>query len=426
MNRTIILVLFGVLSASAFASSQKVGDYTWSYNVVGRGVEIVGTNYGAAVSPKPSGRVVIPERLGGIPVVAIGYNSFYNCGDITEVVIPSTVVEIGDYAFYVCRNMKEVHIPKGVKSIGNGAFSSCVALEVVELPSTIDHIGYSAFWDCDKIVSVAWPPQFQMREHLPQSFDKIEMLQIPEGVADIGDRAYAAYYSITSVVFCAGITNIGERAFMSDIGIKELSLPTSLRAIRNEAFMGCGGIEELELNDGLELIGDYAFKYCDGIKSVRIPKGVSIGEDAFSYCPSLENVNLFGVDIPVAWTAKFKDLVKDCNDDVVAALRRPTGKTYGNNIMEVWHDYVIGTDPTDPNDVLKATIVMQNGQPVVSCIPPPHSPEYWGQIYRVWAKKSLDDAEWTEVHDHITSDYHFFMVTVELFSEPKGYQGQWI
>ena len=57
------------------------------------------------------------------------------------------------------------------------------------------------------------------------------------------------------------------------------------------------------------------------------------------------------------------------------------------NSLQVWQDYVAGTDPTDENDLFRATIDMSGGTPVVS---------------------------WTPVPSGWESNYNFFKVRVQM------------
>ena len=36
------------------------------------------------------------------------------------------------------------------------------------------------------------------------------------------------------------------------------------------------------------------------------------------------------------------------------------------------------------------------------------------RVYRIWGKKSLADADWTQIDAAATADYNFFKVTVEM------------
>lgn len=66
----------------------------------------------------------IPQRIDGMPVVAIGDEAFRGM-QIRSVVIPSGVKEIGWFAFSACTVLESVTLPSSVTSIGYGAFDYC-------------------------------------------------------------------------------------------------------------------------------------------------------------------------------------------------------------------------------------------------------------------------------------------------------------
>ena len=53
---------------------------------------------------------------------SIGERWFKNAS-IKEIVIPKTVKSIGDNAFYNCENLTSVILQEGLESIGDGCFS---------------------------------------------------------------------------------------------------------------------------------------------------------------------------------------------------------------------------------------------------------------------------------------------------------------
>ena len=68
--------------------------------------------------------VVIPDTYNGIPVKAVGENSFAGYYEITSVTIPYGVTTIGDRAFYYCNSLEMVTIPYSVASIGTDVFTN--------------------------------------------------------------------------------------------------------------------------------------------------------------------------------------------------------------------------------------------------------------------------------------------------------------
>lgn len=82
--------------------------------------------------------------------------------------------------------------------------------------------------------------------------------------------------------------------------------------------------------------------------------------------------------------------------------------------MLVWQDYVAGTDPTDKDDVFKASVTIIDGKPVVGYTPELTETEKAKRIYRTYGKVRLGDAGWTLVPEGREVDYNFFKVTVEM------------
>ena len=119
--------------------------------------------------------ILIPSTHEGLPVTVIGDSAFYECYQLTSVIIPDSVTEICDWAFNDS-NLTEITIPNSVKTIGqeafshtkltsvilpsnlsgvnNGLFYNCINLTEVTIPSKITGIGFMAFWGCTKLERV--------------------------------------------------------------------------------------------------------------------------------------------------------------------------------------------------------------------------------------------------------------------------------
>ena len=122
------------------------------------------------------------------------------------------------------------------------------------------------------------------------------------------------------------------------------------------------------------------------------------------------------IAITEEWATQYPDFETKFGSDFTKAVTAPTGKRDGmGKPMMVWQDFVAGTDPTDENDVFKASIAFDNetGAPIISWTPVLSAAEAAKRIYRKFGKVRLTDADWTEISG-TGAEYNFFKVTVEM------------
>ena len=128
----------------------------------------------------PPNELVIPQKIDGVQVTAIGNsafkgvqsqkivlpeglldiykNAFYNSG-AQQIDIPSTVIYIGSAAFQKCHFLKKVTIPNGVDMIRDNTFRECTYLESVTLPDTLEYIGHYAFAQLETLTYIKIPSE---------------------------------------------------------------------------------------------------------------------------------------------------------------------------------------------------------------------------------------------------------------------------
>ena len=70
----------------------------------------------------PGGAVIIPDTLTGLPVATIGEMAFFQCTDLTSVVIPASVKSIGNYAFGLCDALLGVYFLGSAPDFGSSVF----------------------------------------------------------------------------------------------------------------------------------------------------------------------------------------------------------------------------------------------------------------------------------------------------------------
>ena len=162
------LALVGCAETCLFDYETNREDMT-GYTITGIG-RAVGTN------------LVIPSKINGIPVTAIGERAFENCIGLSSITIPDSVTSIGDYAFYACYNLTSVTFGENsqLTSIGYAAFASCSNLTSIVIPDSVKSIGECAFEHCSNLTSVV----------------------IPDSITSIGGWAFSLCSNLTSINYC--------------------------------------------------------------------------------------------------------------------------------------------------------------------------------------------------------------------------------
>ncbi|MCL2083473.1 MAG: leucine-rich repeat protein [Oscillospiraceae bacterium] len=131
------LMLAFVPAISVSTSALTSGDY--NYTVSNGKATITKYNGSATI-------LVIPSKINGFPVTAIGKSAFDSTA-LESITFPDSLISIGDSAFEMS-GLKKVTFGNGLKSIGRGAFASCSFNGInLVLPDGLETIGDSAFWD---------------------------------------------------------------------------------------------------------------------------------------------------------------------------------------------------------------------------------------------------------------------------------------
>ena len=178
-----------------------------------------------------SGEVVIPSEHNGLPVTCIGESAFYECKQLTSVVIPDSVTTIERTAFSYCYNLKDVNIPNTVTSFGDDVFYEC------------GRFSYNIY----------------------------------ENAMYLGDEKNP--YTVLVMPTSRDIT--------------QCQIHPDTKVIARNAFSYCNSLTEITIPDGVVTIGEYAFSLCDGLTSVTIPDSITyMGASAFWDCVNITQVHI--------------------------------------------------------------------------------------------------------------------------------------
>lgn len=276
-----------VLTACAEAEAET----NLAYSVNADGTSVTITQWTGS-----SSEVVIPEKIEGLSVTAIGSQAFLKNKTLVSIELPDTVTEIGFMAFSQCNNLKSVKMPESLKTIGTTAFGNCSALEEIDLPNGVISIGNGAFSSCTNL----------------------ETVKIPETVTSIGESAFRDTAWLTAKrndnplvivnnilidgATCSGdvvfpdnvtVTYINNQAFYGNETMTSITLPDTVTFIGNQAFMRCSALESILIPDSVTEIGSSLFNDCSELKYVELSDGLTtLNTGLFTGCSSLTSVKL--------------------------------------------------------------------------------------------------------------------------------------
>ena len=240
------------------------GSITWHLSSYAGTLTLSGSgampNYTANTAPWGN---QIQQAVIGDGITTIGSCAFYDCRDLTEILIPNQVTEIGNLAFYGCYGLKSITIPESVTSIQNSAFQNCVITDI--------HIASIGSWLGIQFGNTDSHPNRVNTCHLYIGDTECQDLTIPDGITGIGSYAFCG---------CAYLTGV--------------AIPESVTRIGPYAFYHCGGLADIQIPDQVTKIGDYAFSGCSALTSVAVPDSVSgVGKGAFFGCTGLADADGF-------------------------------------------------------------------------------------------------------------------------------------
>lgn len=178
------------------------------------------------------------------------------------ITLDGPVTKIGAEAFSGCQTLTSIVIPKDVKDIEYYAFARCESLTSIVVVE--ENTKYDSRDNCNAIIETA----------TNSLIVGCKNTVIPNSVTSIGDFAFYAYQTLTSITLPNSITSIGVEAF-SGCNLIDLTIPGSVKSIGMWAFIHCSSLSNLTLQNGIETIGERAFAYCSALKSIILPESVT-------------------------------------------------------------------------------------------------------------------------------------------------------
>ena len=119
----------------------------------------------------------------------------------------------------------------------------------------------------------------------------LNKLNVPSTVTTLGGWILEGT-PLTSFTIPDGLTSLYQSTFYNS-DIVEIRIPATVKEIPNWCFTLCENLERIYLHDGITSIGEGAFSSCPSLDHITIPKGVTVlSKDLFASCHGLREVYL--------------------------------------------------------------------------------------------------------------------------------------
>ena len=290
-----------------------------------------GSSSSPAIAKDTKGVITIPSEIEGSKVIRISNSAFYQCSEITQINIPSSVETIDGNAFKGCTSLTSASLGGGVKKLDYSAFEGCTSLTSITGLDKIEYVGSNAFGSSpnytpwynnlpDGLVYIG-KSLYKYKGTMPEnttvnvkegtlqitstaiySKNGLVGLTIPKSLKEIGTQALHNCRNLASISVVSGnetfdspnncnaiinkstnslilgcknsaipstVKTIGLCAF-SGSGITSVSIPNNVDSLASNAFSGCSSLEEIKIGNSLRKIGNEAFRWCDKVKYITI------------------------------------------------------------------------------------------------------------------------------------------------------------
>lgn len=221
---------------------------------------------------------------------------------IKTVIIGEGVTGIGDYSFYNCTNLTKVVLPSTLKEIrGWGASGGAL-----ESSSTVS---YGAFRNCTSLVDI----------------------NFPEGLTTIEPVAFRECTSLKKVVFPDSLTSLGTAAFVNCTGLTSVTFGSGITEIPTEGFYQCSNLATINWGSNVNKVGPWAF-YGTRLTEVTIPEQITtISARGFADCYHLYEATILNRECSIADLAFNNTKLTSPQDFTVYGYTGSTAQTFAES-----------------------------------------------------------------------------------------------
>ncbi|MFR5876399.1 MAG: leucine-rich repeat domain-containing protein, partial [Eubacterium sp.] len=205
---------------------------TWSYDedtatltISGKGVFNADTLYysdGTKVGRNdfPVDKIVFEEGIIGLdlryPTVSISshtYISILTTFNPKDVDLPNSLETIGSDIFYNCTNLTAVIIPDNVTNLGEDVFENCNSLQAISFGKNLYAIPRNLFKNSKNLRFVNFGGVKEIGAEAFKNCSHLEEIVLPDSVTTIGNEAFYGCVSVQSISIGSSVESVGKRAF---------------------------------------------------------------------------------------------------------------------------------------------------------------------------------------------------------------------
>lgn len=236
--------------------------------------------------------------------------------NLTKVTIPNNIKSIGRAAFYDCRNMTSIIIPSDITTLVTYVLAFCYNLQIVDFrrvkqvptvqTNSFLYVPYTCKFIIPDELYDEWKTATNWSALYAKGYQFIKASEYPtEGLAYTLNSDNTLYscsgigtatdtnITIAKTYNDLPVTGVRHDAFR-DKKITKVVIPNSITTLGDHSFYGCLDLTTAKFaeNSQLSIIDKFAFAY-SGITNIQIPdSGVEIKGAAFSDCTQLTNIVL--------------------------------------------------------------------------------------------------------------------------------------
>lgn len=281
-------------------------------------------------------------------ITKIDEAAFYRCYSLETVELPDSLTTICKAAFADCIAMETVKLSKKIRTIEDFAFQRC-AMETITIPGSLKVLSPVAFFKCpglqtyqvasdnaayctqdgvlfstDKKTLLAYPSGRKSDVYTTPAttvtigenafnntkitkifisdsvksirdgafaYSKLESLNIPNSVTDMGQFICESCESLCSVIVGKGLKKLPYRSFYKCSSLSTVKLSTSLRELEPLSFAYCASLKRITIPSNVTIIYNGCFGECSSLTEVSFSKKVKeIAYQAFFNCKNLKTV----------------------------------------------------------------------------------------------------------------------------------------